>query len=388
MRAYRWSIRTAALTLVLACAGATAPPRAGTITRLGSPQQGGVWLPLHRGGRQVVATAVPASARRQWPGSYFEGRFRGPAVDLAIGPGEVALAIRIDALPPTRLVRPAPGLYRVAAGSPVRPHRIRVDVVSESQAGSTVFVGIRAPSGTRPLAPPAPRRRQIEFIGDSHTVGYGNASRTRDCSTDEVWRTTDTRRGLPGELSRRYDADYQVNAISGRGMVRNYDGFAAATLPQAYPYALLDGGTPDRTTGWHPDIVVIGLGTNDFSTPLKPGERWPTRAALHADYEDTYAAFVNGLRRRHPRALIVVWATDMADGEIAAEARRVVDRLRTSGDRRAAFAVVEGLGFGGCHAHPDQADDRRIADALARAIDGHRHALRRPKMISMRPRRR
>jgi len=32
---------------------------------------------------------------------------------------------------------------------------------------------------------------------------------------------------LPTPLvARRFDADYQVNAISGRGLVRNYDGFA------------------------------------------------------------------------------------------------------------------------------------------------------------------
>jgi len=42
------------------------------------------------------------------------------------------------------------------------------------------------------VAVPAPRRlRQIEFIGDSYTAGYGNMSDTRTCSKAEVHdRTT------------------------------------------------------------------------------------------------------------------------------------------------------------------------------------------------------
>ncbi len=355
---------------LLAAPSSGAQPGNASPVALAADVRPGRPLPLHIGGR-VVAEPDGAGGtryRRQWPGTYIEAAFRGPAVDLAIGPGEVALRIAVDGGPGVPLVRPAPGLYRIAAPGSGR-HRIRIDVVSESQSGPTILGGLFAPPGTRPLPAPKPRARQIELIGDSHTVGYGNTAATRDCTTDQVWRTTDTARGPAGVLADRYGADYQVDAISGRGVVRNYDGADGLTVPRAYPYALLGGATPDRTQGWHPQLVVVALGTNDFTTALKLGERWPTQQALHADYERSYVAFVQALRRRHPQAFIVLWATDLAEGEIGREVQHVHDQLVQSGERNIAYVLLTGLRFAGCHAHPNLADDRAIGDAIARVVD-------------------
>lgn len=353
-----------------AIASAQQRPTAG-IRRLSDDSVAGRALPLQIGGRVVTGGEGASRYRRQWPGSYFEGAFRGKAVDLVVGPGDVSLRVAVDGAAPVALVRPAPGRYRVAAPS-AGQHRIRVDVVSESQAGPTAFGGLYAPAGTLPLPAPATPRRAIEFIGDSHTVGYGNTSTSRDCSEQQVWETTDTSQGIAGQLSRRYGTAYRVNAISGRGIVRNYGGFAAPTVPDAYPYALFDGKTPAVDAGWQPQVIVIALGTNDFTTPLKPDERWKTRDALHADYEARYFRFVQDLRRRNPRAFFVLWATDLAEGEIAREVAKVGDRLRASGETRLAVVPVTGLSFGGCHFHPNVADDAKIADAIGKAIDGRK----------------
>ena len=154
-----------------------------------------------------------------------------------------------------------------------------------------------------------------------------------------------------------------------KGIQLVIDGFAADTLPQAYPYATLDHAHPADDRGWSPQVIVIALGTNDFSTPLRPAERWKTRDALHADYQQTYIRFVQTLRARHPAARIILWSTDLADGEIAAQVAQVHARLRAAGDTRLSYVPVHKLGFTGCHAHPDTADDAAIADAVARAID-------------------
>ena len=320
-------------------------------------------LPLHVGGR-----AVPTAEgfERQWPGSYFEATFRGRAAVMKVGGGEATLHVLVDGRTVATLVKPRPGLYRIgdlASGT----HRVRVEVASESQAAPTLFGGFFAAD-----ALPAPTRsRRIEFVGDSHTVGYGNISPKRDCTEAEVSATTDTSQGIAGIVGRRYDADYRVNAISGRGVVRNYDGFAADTLPVAYPHALFDKTDTADDRGWHPQLYVVALGTNDFSTPLKAGEKWHDRAALHADFEVTYAAFLRSLGARDPAAHVLVWATDMADGEIAAEARNTIERLRAAGMKDIAFVPAKGLAFSGCHAHPSVADDERIARLVAAYIDAH-----------------
>ena len=304
---------------------------------------------------------------RQWPGSYVEAAFRGSAVMFRVGAGDVALHVLVDGQEVGTLVRPAPGLYRAAGLSSGR-HTLRVEVVSESQAGPTRLGPFYAERGTRPDRLPN-RGRQIEFIGDSHTVGYGVTSTKRDCTQAEVWATTDTSRTFGALLAQRYRADVQVNAISGRGVVRNYNGSSGDTLPQAYPFALFDRRSRVDRRGWHAQAIVIALGTNDFTTPLQVGEKWATRDTLHADFEATYVRFVQSLRARNPHALIVLWATDLADGEIGREVAKVVSRLRASGEQRLAYVPVPDLSFTGCHSHPSLADQPVIAARIAAAID-------------------
>lgn len=345
--------------LLAAAVAAVTPAPTGTVP--------GAALPLRVEGRtERVATGW----RRQWPGTYWQAAFRGREALLRVGEGAVILHVLVDGRTAATLVKPKPGLYRIA-GLSAGAHRLRVEVASESQAAPTLFGGLFAGRGTMPLPAPRPAARQVEFIGDSHTVGYGNTATTRTCSEDQVWATTDTSQGIAGQLSRTLGADYRVHAISGRGVVRNYDGFAADTVPDAYPFTLFDKAQAADDAGWDPQLIVIALGTNDFSTKLKPGERWTTRDALHADYEARYMAFVRALRSRHPRAHVLLWATTLADGEIAAEVGKVAARLTAQGVQDVGFVAMPTLAMTGCHSHPSVADDRLIAARLAAYVAAH-----------------
>ena len=85
------------LTLVLGAAAAPAQSPADLALRpLPADAPAGRALPLRIGGRVVAGEGNLARYRRQWPGTYFEGSFQGPAVDVAVGPGEVSLRVRID----------------------------------------------------------------------------------------------------------------------------------------------------------------------------------------------------------------------------------------------------------------------------------------------------
>lgn len=306
----------------------------------------------------------------QWPGSYFEIRFSGRSVYFKTGTGAVILNALVDGRLVGTLKKPASSLY-VIDGLEDGSHTVRIETLTESQAGPNEFYGFALVEPGKAL-PMTPRKLQIEFIGDSHTVGYGNTSATRDCTQDEVWATTDNTRAFGATVARRFEADYQVNAISGRGIVRNYDGFTADPLPVAYPYALLDHSTIYEDSSWQPQIIVIALGTNDFSTPLKAGEKWKSRDELHADFEATYVRFIERLRARNPHAFIIVWATDMAEHEIEKEAGKVVAQLKSKGDDKLAFLPIEGLAMTGCHWHPSLADHKAIATKLIQFIDERR----------------
>jgi hypothetical protein len=306
----------------------------------------------------------------QWPGVYAEAAFAGREAFLRLGPEQVIVHFVVDGVNVAKLARPAAGIYRVGGLSPGN-HVLRLEIASENQAAPVSFGGFAT---ARPMTQPvlAKRTQQIEFIGDSHTVGYGNTSPRRECPNDEVWATTDTSQAFGPLVARHYAADYEINAISGRGIVRNYNGFVADPLPVAYPFTLFDKSSRESNAGWSPQIVVIALGTNDFSTPLNPGERWSTRDALHADYEDTYVAFLKSLRARLPDALIALWATDLSEGEIQAEVKKVVDRVNAQGDGNVIFVPVNHLKMEGCDWHPSLEDEQTIAQVLISAIDARR----------------
>lgn len=338
------------------------------ITRLDEATEPLTEASVYAGGRVLVETTKGQKTYKyQWPGVYFETAFIGTRAYFSLGPGDAILQVTVDGQRIESMTKPPQGLYRIEGLSESR-HILRIDVSSENQAGPNTFGGFALPHQAKRI--PLPRRsRQIEFIGDSHTVGYANTSFKRECTSDEVWSTTDTTQAFGPITARRYGADYQLNAISGRGIVRNYNGGGGATLPAAYANTVLDGASPYENAEWDPQIAVIALGTNDFSTPLNEGERWKSRRDLREDYLTTYVSFLQTLRSRYRDAFFIVWATDGADGEIQEQAEKVVARLRASGEQKVAFIRVVGLEMTACHWHPSLVDNVRIADELTKFID-------------------
>ncbi len=329
---------------------------------------------VHVGGR-VLRTASSAAAgfgeeyAAQWPGSYFETEVAGPEVYFRVGTNYAIYHVVVDGGTPMVLSHPGAGVYRVS-GMGAGAHAVKVLIVTENQGGPNGFGGFAVPLDEKTLAVTGRsvlRGKQIEFIGDSHTVGYGNTSSTRSCPGDGVWLATDTSKAFGATTANHYGADYQVNAISGRGIVRNYNGVGRDTLPMVYPYVLFDKKQVYADASWKPQVIVIALGTNDFSTPLNPGEKWTTREALHKDYEATYVGFLKMLRAKNPGVYFVVWTTGSA--EIEDEAKKVVEQAKAQGEARITLVPVDGLQFTGCDYHPSVADDGVIRDKLVQAID-------------------
>jgi lysophospholipase L1-like esterase len=315
-----------------------------------------------------------------WPGIYFDARFEGDKFFFVTNDSENILSLLVDGKVIGQLEKPGKAQYAVQ-GLNWGIHEVRLEKLTESQSGTGRFDGfyISQPQ-SHGLPPgekleialePAHLARQIEFIGDSYTVGYGNTAGKRTCTKDEIWATTDTSQAFGPLTAKHYNADYQINAFSGRGMVRNYGGFIGDPLPALYPYTLYDGKTEYSRLSWQPQIIVIGLGTNDFTTPLHDGEKWKTRDELHADYEATYVKFVQDLRAQNPDAYFILMATDQVDGEIQSEAKKALAAIQATGETRITFLPMNGLNFGGCDYHPDTDDDRKISGSLITWIDAH-----------------
>ncbi len=328
----------------------------------------GTALPLHIGGRVVaVGDNDPAQGyTHQWPGTYFEARFKGTTVHLRLNDSVNKFNVYVDGQLVSTPSRPGEGDIALGPFAP-GDHTIRAEKLTEAAWTSAQFTGFFVSDPANVLPAPEASPREIEFIGDSYTVGYGNTSSTRDCPGDQVWAATNTQLAFGPLTAKHFNADYRINAISGRGVVRNYGGGEGLHLPQAYPYMVQPQMV--ETADWHPQIIVIGLGTNDFTTPLHGGEVWTTRDELHSDYEQTYVQFVQDLRAKNPGAYFILMATDQANGEIQSEVKKVLAALRAAGESRIDFIPMNGLTFGGCDWHPTTADDAQVASGLIAFIE-------------------
>lgn len=325
----------------------------------------------------------PLAPAFAYPGVTVRARFRGDAVDMKLADfgkggaqGTNFYDVIVDGGVPLMIeVSPRTEVYPLARGLPPGVHTIEIIKRNESGGGSGkgVFRGLRI-HGDAALFQTRNRAHRIEFIGDSITCGYGD-----EVSTDMPDKAPYTTRGSNARLAfgsvaaLALDAEYMAVAYSGRGMYRNYAGQPGLPLPGLYLRTFPDD---DQAAAWLParaipEIVVINLGTNDFS----PGgvDRTKFRAA--------YIEFLKQLRGSYPKALFVLTAGPMLSdfypaGEMAwtsirADIKTVVEDRKLLGDTnlQTLFFDPQGGPWGQDY-HPTAATHQEMADKLVPFVKG------------------
>lgn len=174
------------------------------------------------------------------------------------------------------------------------------------------------------LEPEKPKERLIEFVGDSLTVGYMAA---KDGKTATAWSTMteDVTGTYCPQVAKAFDAEYQVVAISGRGVVRNNGGDAKIVFPEIYK--MLDiYNNPDKEYDFatQPDVIVINLGSNDESASNKD--------LSPKTFQKGMKAFLEQVRASNPNAQILC-AYGMVRTGLSKNIEQAVNELRDAGDQ-------------------------------------------------------
>lgn len=345
-------------------------------------------LPLHIGGR-VQATPLPppmpngaTAYRHDWPGIYFEGAFVGDRAVLKFDDASHEYRLFVDDAAPITLFRP--GKVEINVGGLSRKaHRLRLEQVSESFLGAGSFEGFYVAGDAQPL-PVRPRRRQIEYIGPSGMAGFGARSSKPECTFDELARTSDTQQAYTVLTAKHFDADYQVNANSGHGLIRNVkEARGEPGLIAHYPRRLLEEPATYSDLSWQPQIIDIqGLMDISFGDP-EPGEKWATFDALWDEWLTAYRGFIADLHRRSPHAaLILEWPDEEIAktlpyrAKLAAARQTLTDEARRDGVRIVLFSypglkTLSRMAQTGCDHHPSLEDHRIFANWLIHLIDAH-----------------
>ena len=247
-------------------------------------------------------------------------------------------------------------------------HRYRLIKISESNPGGVKLYKVSTDKSGKFAPPPKHNDRRIEFIGDSYTVGYGVEGQLGDPDSF-VFKTTNSSKGYAFLLADGFRADFQVNAFSGRGLVRNYDNIVPEwNVSRLYEYTVpglapedLAGGVPDESLRWnfdsfHPQVIVIFVGINDFqgNPPY----------ANKDEYRKAYVALLEKLRKAHPgvRFLLVstkVWPND----DMTPTVKSVYDSQVAAGKSDLEFVQVQTENTA-LHGHPSEHSQADLARTL------------------------
>ncbi len=200
-------------------------------------------------------------------------------------------------------------------------------------------------------SPPAAKERRIEFIGDSITVGYGTLG---DASTASWSTLTEdgscTYAALTGQALK---ADYNIVAISGRGLAHNTGGDTDKLMPSLYP--MLDEynrpGVKWEFSKFKPHVVVVNLATNDHAT------------SSDAEVTAATTAFLKDIRKYNPDAHILV-AYGLMGKQKEAALKSAVSAVKDSKTTFLALPQAAGKVLG----HPDKASHQTAAKILQAEI--------------------
>jgi lysophospholipase L1-like esterase len=316
---------------------------------------------------------VDGAVRMAWPMTALHARFEGDGLTLRLDDNlhesaytqRDAITVTVDDGPPRRItLRPGTWEYRVAERLGPGAHSVRVAKVTEGEAGTVTVLRVRPLGEGRLLdAAPTPTRRLL-VVGDSISAGYGVDGADARCHGGSA--TNNASRAWPALVAASLGAELHLLAWSGRGLTRNYDPSAVATLPDIASRTIPTQPEPRwDDTRWTPQDIVVNAGTNDVARP----------GFDDALYANTLESLLGTLQAHAPAARVLVLVGPLLHDDYPTPGSRARQRVRAATDLavarrvRAGFlrtermevdAATEAEGSG-CDAHPSAATQRRIA---------------------------
>lgn len=224
----------------------------------------------------------------------------------------------------------APSIVPVISGLPLDTHVVTLYKRSGSNFGDWYVYGMRVlGKAEKELLPPMPKRK-IEFVGNSITCGDDVLVPVPGQDFELIYESSFY--SYAGQTARILHAEEHNICSGGHGIYVNLNGSKALTLPVMYrktssissSFVLWDHGQ------WHPDIVVINLGTNDFASGKNDSTMFIKKTV----------DFVRNIRSYHADAKIVLLDGPMLYGENLVKCRQYLD---------VAKATLEGEGIMGVY---------------------------------------
>lgn len=277
---------------------------------------------------QVSDSAV----RFAWSGSGFSVRFFGTGFGCVLRDPVNRFTVVVNGVELPEPFWPGSASdHALITGLPSGEHTLQVLRRSEPLFGPSELASVWIEGGDLLGGPPA--TRTIEVLGDSISCGYGNE--TDHPSVVFTVETENHFRSYVALLARAVDAEVSTLAWSGRGVVRNYADAPEPLMPELYGRTLPDLQSAQWTFEDDIALVIVHLGTNDFTTP------GPDPDVFIAGY----VRLLETVRQRRPHAPILCSIGPMLAPLTQKKARMAIERAvaarRAAGDENITYYAVQ-----------------------------------------------
>ena len=276
----------------------------------------------------------PGEVRFDWSGVYIQFNIRSSNCALRMSDtGHNYYNVFIDDQSSKTIDVKSDTTVVIASGLGSQIHKIQIYKRTEGNQGIGTFKGIVISEKGEMLPWKEIPIRKIEFIGNSITCGYGTEGKTKS----ERWKpsTENNYLGYAPIMSRAFNADYHITAHSGEGAVRNY-GYKekvspTGTMPRRFNRLFDEKDQPLWDfKQWKPDVVVINLGTNDFST-----QPFPDKDVFIAGYKN----LISEVRKQYGEVPVVCVVGPMTDEPCYSYVKEMVESIRSSGQNKNTYFV-------------------------------------------------
>ena len=254
-----------------------------------------------------------------------------------------------------------PTMVPVVSDLPYGKHIVTLYKRDGSNIGDWFFYGMNVLGhAEKELLPREPGHR-IEFVGNSITCGCDVLAPIPGMDYDPLYESPYY--GYAGQTARLLDAELHNICSGGHGIYINGDGSQNYLLPFVYDRT----GTQSSSVvawdhgKWHPEIVVVNLGTNDFVS----GKNDSTQ------FVNATVDFVRKIRSYHPEAKVVLLDGPMLTGDYMVRCRRYLDVAKSvlekegvSGLYRFSFEP-KGESSTGVYFHPNKKEALEDAESLS-----------------------
>uniref|UniRef100_UPI003217B6CA SGNH/GDSL hydrolase family protein n=1 Tax=uncultured Draconibacterium sp. TaxID=1573823 RepID=UPI003217B6CA len=264
------------------------------------------------------------TVKYNWPGVTVLTRFTGKELGIKIKGGESNyFNVWIDDKPEQVVYAVNDTIWWYPEKLSKGNHQLRIVKRTEGNMGMAEFSGIYVGRNEHVMKVPPLSPRKILFIGNSITCGYGTEGKNK--SERFKPSTENCEKSYATIMARAFGAQYHLISHSGLGMVRNYgDKQKISTQRKPMPARLeyLFDENPDLKydlQNYIPDVVVINLGTNDFSTLPHPDENAFVTAGKR---------LITKLKQVFPQTKIVCITGPMTNEPCYTYTKKIVEQIR------------------------------------------------------------